>query len=111
MLELVTEVLVLPDGMEIDDDERRDFALTVRWRGPRGDTGRGGYAVMHGNRHVSRKGNWRYEPEPHLQRHYRWENLDDAIALARSIVNTVKVHGRTWAEWGQWRGERREAGE
>lgn len=98
-MELVTEVLVLPDGMDLDDDERDTFALTVRWRGPRSETGRGGYAVMHGNRHLSSAGNWRYNPEPRLQRHYRWDSLDEALAVARGAVSTVKVAGRTWKEW------------
>lgn len=98
-MELVTEVLVLPDGMDLDDDERDTFALTVRWRGPRSATGRGGYAVMHGNRHLSSAGNWRYNPEPRLQRHYRWDRLDEALAVARDAVSTVKVAGRTWREW------------
>lgn len=99
MQELVTEVLVLPDGLDVADDEFRHFALTVRWRGARGETGRGGYAVMHGNRHLSRAGNWRYDPEPRLQRHYRWAELDDALAAARAVVNTLTVRGLTWADW------------
>lgn len=99
MPELITEVLVLPDGMDIADDEMRHFAVTVRWRGPRGDTGRGGYAVIHGSRHLSTAGNWRFDPEPRLQRHYRWDTLEEALAVARSVVTTVKVNGRTLAEW------------
>lgn len=99
MQELITEVLILPDGMELDADDMRHFAVTVRWRGPRGETGRGGYAVMHGNRHYSRAGNWRYDPEPRLQRHYRWAELEDALTVARSIVNTVTVYKMTWAQW------------
>lgn len=102
-MELVTSVLVLPDGMELDDDERDTFALTVSWRGPRSDTGRGGYAVIHGNRHLSTAGNWRYSPEPRLQRHYRWETLEEALTIAQLAVNCIKVGGRTWAEWQEAR--------
>lgn len=98
-MELVTEVLVIPDEMELDDDDRHHFGLTVSWRGPRTDTGRGGYAVLHGNRHLSTAGNWRYNPEPRLQRHYRWDTLEEALAVAREALPTVKVSGRTWAEW------------
>ena len=101
MEELVTEVLVVPDGLDLDDPNLHHFALTVRWRGARGETGRGGYAVQHGNRHLSRAGNWRFNPEPRLQRHYRWADLDEALAVARDTVDTVKVNGRTWAEWQQ----------
>ena len=99
MQELVTEVLVLPDGMELDDDDRNHFTLTVRWRGPHGETGRGGYAVQRGERHLSRGGKWRFHPEPYLQRHYRWETLDEAVAVARATVNDLRIYGRTWAEW------------
>lgn len=102
-MELVSEVLVVPDDMSLDDDELRYFALTVRWRGPRSDTGRGGYAVMQGNRHLSTAGNWRYEPEPRLQRHYRWDTLEEALAVARAALPTVKVNGRTWMQWQQLR--------
>jgi len=99
MVELVTEVLVVPDEMDLDDDELHHFALRVRWRGARSESGRGGYAVIHGNRHLSTAGNWRYEPEPRLQRHYRWDTLEDALSVARAALPTVKVAGRTWAEW------------
>ena len=100
MIELVTEVLVAPDGMDLDHPELRSFSLTVRWRGVRGDTGRGGYAVIgRGDQHLSRGGNWRWEPEPRLQRHYRWATLDEALAAAREALPTVKVMGHTWEDW------------
>ena len=99
MTEIVTEVMVLPEGMDIDDDARSVFAVFVRWRGPRGDTGRGGYAVMHTNDHLSKRGDWRDNPEPFLQRHYRWETLEEALAAARKVVNTVRMMGMTFPEW------------
>lgn len=105
MSEIVTEVLVLPDGMDLDDYERRTFAITVRWRGPRTDTKRGGYAIMHLNEHLSHRGKWRYEPEPFLQRHFRWDDLESALVTARSVVNTISVMGRTWAEFREQRGD------
>jgi len=99
MLELVTEVLVAPDGMDLDHPSLRHFALRVCWRGPRTESGRGGYAVVSGgDRHLSRAGNWRYNPEPHLQRHYRWSTLDDALDAAREALPTVTVMGRTWKD-------------
>jgi len=104
--ELVTEVLVLPDVMELDDDELRHFAVRVVWRGPRGETGRGGYAVTQGgDRHLSHAGNWRWNPEPRLQRHYRWETLEEALEVARSVVNGITVMSRTWAQWQKDRAE------
>lgn len=105
-MERVTEILLVPEGRDADDDEDlRYFSLTVRWRGPRTETGRGGYAVQHGNRHLSTAGNWRYEPEPRLQRHYRWDTLEEALAAAREALPTVTFNGRTWAEWRALRQE------
>lgn len=101
MTEIITEVMLLPDGMEPDDINAHTFAVTVRWRGARTDKGRGGYAVIHGNRHLSHRGKWRWNPEPYLQRHFRWEELDSALVTARSIVNEVRVNGCTWAEWNE----------
>lgn len=103
MTELVTEVMLLPDGMELDDIEVHSFAVFVRWRGARTETGRGGYAIMHGARHLSHKGKWRYAPEPFLQRHFRWADLDSALTTARTVVNDVVVNGKTWAEWSSGR--------
>lgn len=97
--EITTEVTLLPEGMEPGDVNAHTFAVVVRWRGARSETGRGGYAVTHGNRHLSHKGKWRYNPEPFLQRHYRWADLDSALTTARAIVNDIRVNGRTWAEW------------
>jgi hypothetical protein len=98
MTELTTEVMLLPDGMPLDDYNVPIFAVRVTWRGAATETGRGGYAVIHGSKHLSRKGDWRWNPEPFIQRHYRWESLDEALAVARSVVNTIKVNGKTWAE-------------
>lgn len=99
MTELVTEIMILPDGMEIGSDEAHTFALRVRWRGARSETGRGGYAVQHGERHMSRQGKWRWSPEPFIQRHFRWNDIESALVSARAEVNHVTVNGRTWAEW------------
>lgn len=100
MSEIVTEVMVLPDGMEPGDIDASTFAVKVRWRGARTETGRGGYAVTtNSGRHLSHKGKWRWEPEPFIQRHYRWESLESALTTARAVVNDVRVNGRTWHEW------------
>lgn len=103
MSEIVTEIMVLPDGMEPDNFEAHSFAVMVRWRGARTETGRGGYAIIHGGRHLSHKGVWRFNPEPFVQRHFRWEWLGSALVTARAVVNDVKVNGRTWAEWQEAR--------
>ncbi|SDH39134.1 hypothetical protein [Microbacterium sp. 77mftsu3.1] len=100
MTEITTEVRLFPDGMELDDVNAPHFTVKVAWRGARSETGRGGYAVIQGgDRHLSRAGNWRYNPEPRLQRHYRWETLEEALEVARSVVNSIKVMGRTWTQW------------
>ena len=97
-IELTTGVLVLPDGMALDDPELRHFSLRVEWRGARTDTGRGGYAVTDGFSDLSRAGKWG-RPQAFQQHQYRWDALDEALAMARAHVDQLKVNGRTWAEW------------
>ena len=97
-IELTKEVLVLPEGMEIDHWDLHHFALSVIWRGARTDTGRGGYGVLSGSRQLSRAGNWGH-PDPYQQHQYRWESLEEALEMARRHVGSHKVNGHTWAEW------------
>lgn len=97
-IEITTGMLVLPEGMELDDDERNHFALRIEWRGPRGKTGRGGYGVSDGFRYLSRAGNWG-NPQAFQQRLYRWETLEEALEMARAHVNSYRMNGKTWAEW------------
>lgn len=110
MTELVTEIMVLPDGMEIGDEDAHSFALKVRWRGARSDSGRGGYAIQHGERHLSHQGKWRWSPEPFIQRHFRWATIESALVSARAEVDHGTVNGRTWAEWRKYFGERENKG-
>ena len=97
-IELVTEVLVLPTGMPLDDADRHSFGVSVNWRGPRSDTGRGGYAVTDRFQQLSRAGNWGH-PQPFQQHQYRWETLEEALEAARAVVDSVSINGRTWAAW------------
>lgn len=97
-IEIVTKYTVLPTGMELDDVELHNFALSVEWKGPRTDTGRGGYAVTDRFEQLSRAGNWG-RPQPFQQHQYRWDTLEEALAAARAQVDSVSVNGRTWAEW------------
>lgn len=97
-IELTTKIIVLPQGMELDDVNRSSFALQVEWRGLRTETGRGGYAVSDGFKHLSRAGKWGF-PEPFQQHQYRWETLEEALEMARAHVDSFKSNGRTWAEW------------
>jgi len=97
-LELVTEVMVLPEGMELDNDELHHFALRVEWRGVRGENGSGGYRVSDGFGDLSRAGKWGH-PQRFQQHQYRWDTLEEALEMARKHVEGLKVNGRTWAEW------------
>lgn len=108
-IEIVTEVTILPTGMELDDIEMHHFAVKVVWRGPRTETGSGGYAVIKdGERHMSKQGKWRWNPEPFIRRHYRWEHLEEALAAAREVVDTLTVTGRTFEQWLELRAARTE---
>lgn len=97
---IVTEILVLPEGMELDDYERRHWAIKIQWRGPYNtETGRGGYAIVApSGEHLSKAGNWRYDPEPFIQRHYRWEKSAGLIFRAKKAANEYRVMGKTWPE-------------
>jgi len=97
-IELTTEVMVLPEGMELDSDELRHFALRIQWRGVRGDTGRGGYRITDGFDDLSRAGKWG-SPQRFQQHQYRWDTLDEALEMARKHVELVQLRGKTWAEW------------
>lgn len=97
--EVVTKIMVVPDGMSLDDPDVTTFAVYVEWRGPRSENGSGGYAVtMGGFRQLSRAGNWG-SPQPFQYRQYRWETVEEALEWARKVVNDRKVNGRTFAEW------------
>ena len=38
---------------------------------------------------------------------YRFATFEGALAVARAVVDRVKVNGRTWAQWRQIEAERR----
>lgn len=97
-IELTTEILVLPTGMPIDDDEIRTFGSVVSWRGPYVN-GRGGYAVISRGHHLSRAGNWAYSPPAFKQHQYRWKTLEEALDMARKHTDARTVTGKTYAEW------------
>jgi hypothetical protein len=99
-IELVTEVMVLPTGMALEDLEQGPFALLVQWRGvPEDeDRARGGYRVTDGFRELSRAGKWDH-PQRFQQWQYRWVTQAEALEAARAAVDHLKINGRTWAEW------------
>lgn len=97
--EYVSEITLLPDGMEVGDDEQHAFAVKVVWRGARAENGSGGYGVSNGpSKWLSRAGKWGW-PERFQYRQYRWETLEEALAMARTVVNDVTVNRFTWAQW------------
>lgn len=98
--EYISEVTVLPEGMEQSDDEMRHFAVKAVWRGARQENGSGGFGVTDGFRWLSRAGNWGH-PERFQYRQYRWETIEEALVAARAVVDHVRVNGKTWAEWKQ----------
>lgn len=106
---LAVDTLVFPDGADLDDwDNVRYWALHVRWRGPRDDTGRGGYAVttQFPEEQLSRAGKWRTDVRPFQQRLFRWPTLQEAVAAARAAVDTFTTNGCTWAQYVQLAAER-----
>lgn len=91
---------VFPTGATVDDYEQvRPWILTVEWRGPRGESGRGGYAVTNGSEYLSRADKWAFMPEPFKQKQYRWETFDEALDHAEAVIDHHEVMGRTWAAW------------
>jgi hypothetical protein len=102
--EIVLQTMVLPTGATVDDEEMRYFGVTVEWRGVRTETGRGGYGVSHFSKWLSRAGNWGH-PDKFQQRQYRWETLEEALAMAHAHVDAVTVNGRTFAQYQQFEAE------
>jgi hypothetical protein len=108
MRQVITEIMLLPDGLDenVEDiyDDARHFAVFVRWAGRRQGNA-GGFMVTQSFRdcQLSRAGNWAY-CVPKFKRHqYRWETLDEALAMARAAVNGVVVNGRTYSQWQAFR--------
>jgi len=89
-VEIPTTTLVAPAGMTVGHGELHAFAVTVEWRGPRTDTGRG--------LELSRAGNWAH-PDRFQQHQYRWATRTEALIMAHQHVDAVTFNGRTWAEW------------
>lgn len=101
--EFVSEITILPDGMEIGDDEQHVFAIKVVWRGARASNGSGGYGVSNGpSKWLSRRGKWGW-PERFQYKQYRWETIEEALAMARAAVNDIRVNRLTFAQWEEKR--------
>lgn len=104
MDQLITEVTLIPDGMEWTDINCRAFSIRIVYRGhyvKRGAEDQGEmawYAVEHGPSSLSRAGNWYFVIQNFQRWQYRFE-LSEAIEWAQREVNGIRVNGWTWAEW------------
>lgn len=106
MQQRITEMTLIPDGMDWDYYDRPFYCVRVQYRGV-GPDGKDRYGVFQGPgeyRVLSRAGNWAFNPPRFKWHQYRWETFDEALTWARSVVNDVQVNGRTWASWGDSRG-------
>lgn len=98
-----TEVTIIPDGMPWDEYELHLFAVRVCWRGEPNDEGLGGWSIDHNGNSLGRDGKWEWSGrEPNL----RWKTFEEAFEVAKSVVNSRRLNGRTWQEWQDWRAEK-----
>lgn len=95
---------VYPHGLDdLDDINAPSFAIEVAWRGEyRGRSG-GGWTVSRGSAEllassVATGQKWDY-PERFRRWQYRFPTFEDALAAARTVVDDIKINGRTWAQW------------
>lgn len=97
LLSHATEFTFLPAGASPHDrDAVRYFAVRVVWRG--GNR----WAVTHMADCWSLDG-WQYESMPSS----RTEEflaisrfpLEEAVAIARNVVDSISINGSTWAQW------------
>lgn len=106
-IEIVSEVTLLPTGMEPGDDNEPSFEVKVVYQGPYEGKRGGGYAVTHRGRQLARVARtWTYVARRDFRRwQYRWPDLESALEAAREEVDLVRFNGRTWAEWASlWGG-------
>lgn len=91
------ERIYLPDGMDRDDLESRNFQVGVYYRGY------GKYVVARGGRQaveqLSRSGKWLYLPAKMNQLQWCRFEFEEACQRAESVVNSVEVAGLTWVQW------------
>lgn len=91
LLSHATEFTFLPAGATPHDrDAVRYFAVRVVWRG--GD----GWAVTHMADCWSLDG-WHYGSM--ASNRVEEFPLEEAVAIARNVVDSVSINGSTWAQW------------
>lgn len=95
--EIISEYTILPTGMQPGDINAHVFAVKITYRGePNGRSG-GGYSINVAGQELSRAGNWGF-PQRFQRWQYRWESFEEALDIARTVVDQFTVMGRTWAE-------------
>jgi hypothetical protein len=98
-IERFTQWHVLPDGLAEDNVNAHIFAVRVQWRGVFHGKHGGGWAITNGVSEMSRGGSWSYYVPRFRRWQHRWETFEDAQEIARAAVDSVRINGRTWAEF------------
>ncbi|WP_314191969.1 hypothetical protein [uncultured Arthrobacter sp.] len=85
--------------------DKGHFEVTLEWRGQDPETQLDRWAVMHMGHCLSAEGTWEFELQPSSRdeefiRRFRF-SFEDALELATSAVDSVKVNGRTLAQHGE----------
>ena len=95
---------IYPHGLnDLNDVNASSFAVQVTWRGEYQGRSGGGWSVTRGtaellNTSTATHQKWDY-PERFRRWQYRFPTFEDALAAARTVVDHIKVNGRTWAQW------------
>lgn len=103
-IEHISGYTIYPHGLtDLDDVNAPSFAVEIVWRGEYQGRSGGGWAVTRGRAQlltssVATGQKWDY-PERFRRWQYRFATFEEALAAARSVVDGVKINGRTWAEW------------
>lgn len=82
--------------------DKQHFEVTLEWRGQDPETQLDRWAVMHMGYCLSAEGTWEFELQPssrdeEFTRRFRF-SFEDALELATSAVDRVKVNGGTLAQ-------------
>jgi hypothetical protein len=98
-----TEYTVSPLPLDHPDMEHaHHWTITVEWRGENT------WAVKHFGYTLTRGGEWEYEPRPSAREDDYLDRcrfgLAEALDLARDALPSLKVNGRTYADWEASRG-------
>lgn len=97
---------VLPTGYAASElVDKNAFEVAVEWRGQDPRTGLDRWAVTHMGRCLSAEGTWEHEPLPSSRdegflRRFRF-SLREALRLATTAVDGVRINGRTLAQWDE----------